>query len=41
VGDLLRVTLSGATTRSGLLTAPLLARFPIRERLDYYQAEQL
>jgi Holliday junction DNA helicase RuvB len=24
-----------------LLTAPLLTRFPIRERLDYYQAEQL
>jgi holliday junction DNA helicase RuvB len=34
-------TLIGATTRSGLLTAPLLTRFPIRERLDYYQAEQL
>jgi Holliday junction DNA helicase RuvB len=33
--------LIGATTRSGLLTAPLLTRFPIRERLDYYQAEQL
>jgi len=36
-----RFTLIGATTRSGLLTAPLLNRFPIRERLDYYQAEQL
>src|SRR5437667_2571002 len=36
-----RFTLIGATTRSGLLTAPLLTRFPIRERLDYYQAEQL
>ena len=34
-------TLIGATTRSGLLTAPLLTRFPVRERLDYYQAEQL
>ncbi|MGO8678386.1 MAG: Holliday junction branch migration DNA helicase RuvB [Limisphaerales bacterium] len=34
-------TLIGATTRSGLLTAPLLTRFPIRERLDYYQAAQL
>jgi holliday junction DNA helicase RuvB len=34
-------TLIGATTRSGLLTAPLLTRFPIRERLDYYQVEQL
>jgi Holliday junction DNA helicase RuvB len=36
-----RFTLIGATTRSGLLTAPLLTRFPIRERLDYYQVEQL
>src|SRR5512138_188689 len=36
-----RFTLIGATTRSGLLTAPLLPRCPIRERLDYYQAEQL
>src|ERR1051325_2775678 len=36
-----RFTLIGATTRSGLLTAPLLTRFPIRERLDYYQADQL
>jgi Holliday junction DNA helicase RuvB len=34
-------TLIGATTRSGLLTAPLLTRFGIRERLDYYHAEQL
>jgi Holliday junction DNA helicase RuvB len=36
-----RFTLIGATTRSGLLTAPLLTRFAIRERLDYYHAEQL
>src|SRR5207302_2856348 len=36
-----RFTLIGATTRSGLLTAPLLTRFPIRERLDYYNADQL
>src|SRR3954471_17939451 len=36
-----RFTLIGATTRSGLLTAPLLTRFPIRERVDYYRAEQL
>src|SRR5271170_1695972 len=36
-----RFTLVGATTRSGLLTAPLLTRFGIRERLDYYHAEQL
>ncbi len=39
--NLPRFTLVGATTRSGLLTAPLLTRFPIRERLDYYTAEQL
>jgi Holliday junction DNA helicase RuvB len=39
--NLPRFTLIGATTRSGLLTAPLLTRFPIRERLDYYNADQL
>jgi Holliday junction DNA helicase RuvB len=39
--NLPRFTLIGATTRSGLLTAPLLTRFPIRERLDYYQGDQL
>jgi holliday junction DNA helicase RuvB len=39
--NLPRFTLVGATTRSGLLTAPLLTRFPIRERVDYYQTEQL
>ncbi|HEV2210917.1 MAG TPA: Holliday junction branch migration DNA helicase RuvB [Verrucomicrobiae bacterium] len=39
--NLPRFTLIGATTRSGLLTAPLLTRFTIRERLDYYQADQL
>src|SRR5256714_5836137 len=39
--NLPRFTLIGATTRSGLLTAPLLTRFPIRERVDYYTAEQL
>ena len=39
--NLPRFTLIGATTRSGLLSAPLLTRFPIRERLDYYQATQL
>ena len=36
-----RFTLIGATTRSGLLSAPLLTRFGIRERLDYYTAGQL
>ncbi len=39
--NLPRFTLIGATTRSGLLTAPLLTRFPVRERLDYYEAGQL
>ena len=39
--NLPRFTLIGATTRSGLLTAPLLTRFPVRERLDYYVAEEL
>ncbi|MCP5516671.1 MAG: Holliday junction branch migration DNA helicase RuvB [Verrucomicrobiales bacterium] len=39
--NLPRFTLVGATTRSGLLTAPLLTRFPLRERVDYYEAEQL
>jgi Holliday junction DNA helicase RuvB len=39
--NLPRFTLIGATTRSGLLSAPLLTRFPIRERLDYYEAAQL
>jgi len=39
--NLPRFTLIGATTRSGLLSAPLLTRFPIRERLDYYHADQL
>src|SRR5437868_729592 len=39
--NLPRFTLIGATTRSGLLTAPLLTRFGIHERLDYYQPDQL
>src|SRR5512137_2315597 len=39
--NLPRFTLIGATTRSGLLTAPLLTRFPMRERVDYYSASQL
>jgi holliday junction DNA helicase RuvB len=34
-------TLVGATTRSGLLTAPLLSRFAIKSRLDYYTSEIL
>lgn len=34
-------TLIGATTRSGLLTAPLLSRFAIKSRLQYYNANTL
>jgi Holliday junction DNA helicase RuvB len=34
-------TLIGATTRSGLLTAPLLSRFAIKSRLEYYDIETL
>src|SRR6195952_3467747 len=34
-------TLIGATTRSGLLTAPLLSRFAIKSRLEYYDAVTL
>ena len=34
-------TLIGATTRSGLLTAPMRARFGIRSRLEYYSSEVL
>ena len=34
-------TLIGATTRSGMLTAPLRARFGINSRLEYYDAETL
>ncbi len=36
-----RFTLIGATTRSGLLTAPLRSRFGITNRLDYYNNEEL
>jgi Holliday junction DNA helicase RuvB len=39
--NLPRFTLIGATTRSGLLSAPLLTRFGMRERLDYYVTEDL
>src|SRR6476620_1541560 len=34
-------TLIGATTRSGLLTAPLLSRFGIKSRLEYYDSNTL
>lgn len=36
-----RFTLIGATTRSGLLSAPMRDRFPIREHLDYYDNNDL
>ena len=36
-----RFTLVGATTRAGLLTAPLRDRFGYVARLDYYDAEEL
>ena len=39
--NLPRFTLIGATTRSGLLSSPLLTRFGMRERLDYYVVEDM
>ena len=36
-----RFTLIGATTRAGLLTAPLRARFGVTSRLDYYEPAEL
>jgi Holliday junction DNA helicase RuvB len=36
-----RFTLIGATTRAGLLTSPLRARFGIVHRLDFYDEEEL
>jgi len=36
-----RFTLVGATTRQGMLTAPLRSRFGMINRLDYYTAEEL
>jgi len=39
--DLEPFTLVGATTRSGLLTAPMRARFGISSRLEYYKTELL
>lgn len=39
--DINPFTLIGATTRSGLLTAPLLSRFGIKSRLEYYDAATL
>jgi len=39
--NLPKFTLVGATTRSGLLTAPLRSRFGMTNRLDYYDADAL
>jgi Holliday junction DNA helicase RuvB len=39
--DLKPFTLVGATTRAGLLTAPLRNRFGVSLRLDFYSAEEL
>ena len=39
--DLPHFTLVGATTRSGLISAPLRSRFGLTNRLDYYDAENL
>lgn len=39
--ELPRFTLVGATTRAGLITAPLRARFGITSRLDFYSVEAL
>jgi Holliday junction DNA helicase RuvB len=39
--DLPRFTLIGATTRTGLLTTPLLGRFGVLQRLDYYGPDDL
>ncbi|MEM0928923.1 MAG: Holliday junction branch migration DNA helicase RuvB [Pseudomonadota bacterium] len=39
--ELPRFTLVGATTRSGLLTKPLLDRFGIPMRLDFYEPDEL
>ena len=39
--NLKKFTLIGATTRSGLLSAPLRSRFGLQQRLDYYAPETL
>lgn len=36
-----KFTLVGATTKAGMLTRPLLSRFGITNRLDYYSPEEL
>ena len=39
--NLPKFTLIGATTRSGMISAPLRSRFGMTSRLDYYVAEEL
>lgn len=39
--NLLKFTLVGSTTRSGLLSAPLRSRFGLTSRLDYYGSDEL
>ncbi len=39
--ELPRFTLVGATTRSGLISAPLRSRFGLQNRLDYYSHAEL
>lgn len=39
--DIPRFCLIGATTRTGLLTAPLRSRFTLQTRLDYYSRDDL
>lgn len=39
--DLQRFTLIGATTRSGLISAPMRSRFGLSNRLDYYDVDTL
>jgi Holliday junction DNA helicase RuvB len=39
--NLPKFTLVGATTRPGMLSAPLRSRFGMTNRLEYYQAEEL
>lgn len=39
--NLMPFTLVGATTRAGLLTSPMRARFGVVLRLDYYQPEEI
>ena len=39
--NLPKFTLIGATTRSGMISAPLRSRFGMSSRLDYYVAEEL